>query len=276
MKLVQTDHFLEDIDTELIERVLKDMKINLVYQCRFVAGNFIKILWPIIDKFVYCLVPFCIITLINVLIILNISKTQKYKYIVYVSKIKSDDSEKIELSSKNSSYARTNRMLSRELSYNTFLTKNKSVQSNLKSMNRFSNQGENTKPFSKKITFMLLCVSFVFLILTLPVVILYVLLDTLKQLIENSTNPEQNYEWLSIAQKVTTLLMHLNHSINFFIYYLTGARFRQKFRYLIRTQKSKSSYFQNQQVRNVGQNVHFNENDLNNRIILKKNSALYA
>jgi hypothetical protein len=84
----------------------------------------------------------------------------------------------------------------------------------------------------KKFTIMLLSVSICFLILTFPVVIIYVMLEKIQKNIDemNDLNESnKSYDLLRNVQKMSTLLMYLNHSINFFIYFLTGARFRQQF-----------------------------------------------
>ncbi|RNA00614.1 FMRFamide receptor-like [Brachionus plicatilis] len=262
MSLVPVEHFLINLHRSLIQPILKDMKIAASYECQFVSGEAFKQLWPIIDKLFYCLIPFCVIVFVNFTIIMNISKTQKYKYFVYVSKMKSDDSSKVEMASL------TQRSHSRDLSYNT-CSKSRSIACS--NFAHLSNQAENTKLFGKKITFTLLWVSFMFLILTLPVMLLYIFLNRITIMIEKSADPVRNYEWLSIAQKFTGILMYLNHSLNFFVYYFTGARFRQKFwnifkvnkhsRNLIGAPKNDQHFFHRQyQDRNLNGKNSFRQN----------------
>lgn len=231
MNLVPVEHYLISLNKNLIQSVLKEMQLTMKNECQFVSGNVFKQLWPIIDKLFYCLIPFSVIVFVNFSIILNISKTQKYKYFVYVSKIKSDDSSKAEMATSS------HRSHSRDISNNS-ISKTRSLNCVVSNFSRLSNQAENTKLFGKKITFTLLCVSFMFLILTLPVMILYIFLNRIKFWIENSSNPEKYYEWLSIAQKFTGILMYLNHSLNFYVYYFTSAKFRQNFLNFFRTKKN--------------------------------------
>lgn len=222
MNLEPIDHYLITLHKDLIQPILKDINIGPNYQCQFTSEEVFKQIWPVIDKLFYSLIPFCVIFFVNITIILNISKTEKYKYLVYVSKVKSNDYSKIGMTS-----LIQNKSNSHESSQN--ITKYRSITYGLSNFNQLSNQAENTKLFGKKITYTLLGVSLLFLVLTLPVMILYIFLNKINILIENSDNSEKYNEWLSIAQKFTGILMYLNHSLNFFVYYFTGARFRQKF-----------------------------------------------
>lgn len=222
MNLVPIEHFLITLHKDLIEPILKDIDIPPNYQCQFRSEEVFKQIWPVIDKLFYFFLPFCVIFFVNITIILNISKTQKYKYYVYVSKIRSNDSTK-----NGMTMFAQNKPNSHESSQNTF--KNRNITYAASNFNQLSNQAENIKFFGRKITFTLLGISFLFLILTLPVMILYIFLKRINILIESSSNSEKYNEWLGIAQKFTGILMYLNHSLNFFVYYFTGARFRQKF-----------------------------------------------
>ncbi|CAF1009005.1 unnamed protein product [Brachionus calyciflorus] len=259
------ENFLNELNSDLFIPVLNEIEHNKAYDCQFVAGEYLKIAWPIIDKLIYCLIPFFIITIVNILIIINISKTQKYKNGFYLHKLKTEDSEQDELPSfKNSNIS---------LTYHYVLDRNNkhshtSLGSNL---NRFFYRKESNKLLSKKITFMLLWVSFMFLILTLPVVILYVLLDKIKIIIDNSSDPERHFQWLSIAQKITSLLMYLNHSINFFIYFASSARFRQKFKNMFSKNENKSC-----QKNKQAQNIRFQGANANEIFFLRKKSSIYG
>ena len=96
----------------------------------------------------------------------------------------------------------------------------------------------------KKFTVLLLAISISFLILTLPVVLTYILIDPLTKKYEKMEINESNFnfERFGYIQKVSELLMYLNHSINFFIYLATSFRFRQQFMQLFRNLISKKKF----------------------------------
>ena len=75
-----------------------------------------------------------------------------------------------------------------------------------------------------KLTVMLIVISFTFLITTLPVTITMIVL----RLFKNSTEGicQVSFQTKSI-KAVVIMLMYINHSINVFLYLLTGQKFRQ-------------------------------------------------
>ena len=81
---------------------------------------------------------------------------------------------------------------------------------------------------SARITFMLLIISFTFLLTTLPVNITMIV-----QAIMGSTKDPVTLAKYNLAQTVTRLLMFTNHSINFFLYLMTGQKFRQQLSMLL-------------------------------------------
>ena len=46
-------------------------------QCKITPSLFARSIWPIADKLAYCILPFLLITLFNILIVINIKKVQK-------------------------------------------------------------------------------------------------------------------------------------------------------------------------------------------------------
>ena len=87
---------------------------------------------------------------------------------------------------------------------------------------------------SKKLTCMLLAVSFTFLLTTLPMNVL--------QIVSAFIGPNQDdgsaeyalrYAKLTLARTVVELLMYINHSINFFLYCATGRKFRLQFKVMM-------------------------------------------
>ncbi|XP_052223909.1 growth hormone secretagogue receptor type 1-like [Dreissena polymorpha] len=88
---------------------------------------------------------------------------------------------------------------------------------------------------SKKLTCMLLAVSFTFLITTLPMNILMLvnaLLGDDKTSV-HSYEYKRKYAILTLARTVVEMLMYINHSMNFFLYCATGRKFRQQVKLLL-------------------------------------------
>ena len=74
-----------------------------------------------------------------------------------------------------------------------------------------------------RMTRLLILISFVFMLTTLPVNIVWIVKKTLPYL----TDPCQRSHVL-LAMVVGRMLMYTNHSVNFFLYLLSGIKFRQK------------------------------------------------
>lgn len=85
---------------------------------------------------------------------------------------------------------------------------------------------------SKKMTIMLLAITFSYFILTLPytvTVYLLVYLSATAQQDHESTYPTALQENIYLAQHFLELLLCVNHSINIFLYCATGSKFRKEF-----------------------------------------------
>ncbi|OWF47147.1 Thyrotropin-releasing hormone receptor [Mizuhopecten yessoensis] len=80
----------------------------------------------------------------------------------------------------------------------------------------------STGEVSRKLTMMLLLVSFTFLLTTLPMNIILIMTKSW-----NEQNQQQRADFF-LAKTVTELLMYLNHTINFFLYCITGRKFRRQ------------------------------------------------
>lgn len=247
----------------IIKYNISKISNNPQVECRFKKNIMTIHVWPILDKIVYCLAPFILILVFNILIITNISRAQKFRYVLYESRVKLTDSYNsvhmniINEKENNFANSSTNKLISRTnftsnvINNHNIYVKKQNIykfkpksngigyrRSNPKSEEERSRNSKLKKSqlFSKRLTIMLLSISFSFLLLTFPVVVVYVLLDvTLKNIdsLEDLNESNKSYEWLAIAQKITGLLMYLNHSINFFIYFFTGARFRTYFKRIV-------------------------------------------
>ena len=94
---------------------------------------------------------------------------------------------------------------------------------------RYGNTESTNQALSKSATrgtAMLLTISFSFMILTGPIVLL------------NSIWPEEDYP--ELAFKISIILQYLNHAINGFLYCLSGSRFRNELKKMLAFQKRDS------------------------------------
>ena len=80
-----------------------------------------------------------------------------------------------------------------------------------------------------KVTVMLLTVSFTFLLTTLPTAVMLIVL----RFLDTSNTPINVTLRYKVCQTITTLLMYVNHSINFFLYCATGQKFRAQLMWLV-------------------------------------------
>ena len=77
---------------------------------------------------------------------------------------------------------------------------------------------------SSRLTVMLLCISFTFLAMTLPVNIMLIVIR-FRNASGISVDSAAKFQ---LARTITELLMYLNHSSNFFLYCATGHKFRRQ------------------------------------------------
>ena len=131
---------------------------------------------------------------------------------------------------------------------------------------------------NRRFTIMLLSLSFAFLLLTLPVVIIFLFLEYFSRQIESMDDLSKStasYEWLRKAQKISTLLMYLNHSINFFLYFATGSRFRQQFYRNFFNMKHVSIKIKPNACMDIKKNIKFVGHNHQKQMDLKLKSSLY-
>ena len=115
------------------------------------------------------------------------------------------------------------------LPFGLMLSLNSAVICRLRSMNRrFSSQRQSTKSKRRtttSMTRMLLCVTFYFVVVTTPAFIFTYYQD---RLFFTSKLTREQYADSELVDAVLTLLLYLNHSINFFLYCASGRRFRME------------------------------------------------
>jgi hypothetical protein len=249
-----------------LEAILNDTNLNTTkyLKCKLIAG---KVTWPIIDKLVYSIIPFIFIIIFNTFIIKNINKAQTYRYLFYAANIKSvefsqtslNNIKMIDMKMRDKKTLTTSFNFSNNNNNNRnsrfYLTAPNSFQSlikkpsSIKSITSSNKHGARNKHLSneikakleslkknnligKRLTFMLLSLSFGFLICTFPIAFLFVFFESIQESINEIKDIQESnraLEWLHFAQHISSLFMYLNHSINFFIYFFTSQRFRQQF-----------------------------------------------
>ncbi|XP_045194441.2 probable G-protein coupled receptor 139 [Mercenaria mercenaria] len=118
---------------------------------------------------------------------------------------------------------------------NSFIIKNvisaKKKRDVLRQHSSLSSKQTQHRPegeMSKKITFMLLVVSFAFLVTTLPMVIVLIYTS-----FAEDTEGDYALTRRKLINTIAEMLMYTNHSINFFLYCATGKKFRNQFKALI-------------------------------------------
>lgn len=87
---------------------------------------------------------------------------------------------------------------------------------------------------------MLIGVSFIFLTLTFPVVLIYLLANHFKYKFEQIeiTQSVSSYEIFIICQKIAGLLMYMNHSLKFIVYISISSKYRNMLKRLLSLKKS--------------------------------------
>ena len=107
------------------------------------------------------------------------------------------------------------------------------IKTLIKAQRRMASVSTNDSGFMQTI-FMCLSASFAFLLCITPSIIVYIG----KPYWTSEGNPNYTY---NIAKAITNQLAYVNHSINFFLYCITGRKFREQFVTLFRGQHRKYS-----------------------------------
>lgn len=150
-------------------------------------------IWPWVDAAMYSFIPFVVITVFNILLIKRISEARNMR---------------------------------KHLQQYTVRRKSSTCSGNT-----------NAKSFenSKRLTRMLIAVSFTFLVTTLPVNVFHIVSPVLGPDDKTMELGEyiESFALFSLLRTIAEMLMYLNHSINFFLYCVTGKQFRYQFMQLI-------------------------------------------
>ncbi|XP_071086120.1 cysteinyl leukotriene receptor 1-like [Haliotis cracherodii] len=178
--------------------------------------EFVTVIWPWIDLFIVCFVPFTIMIICNVIIIrkLAISASKIRRHTVsererYQHELKSTN--------QNAQHISTSHGQSKHPKISVI-----STQSNN------NNNNNNTKarsacPKSSHLTVMLLSVNCLFLLLTSPIVVYMIGFGTWREDPDPQTEARLHLSWCLV-----NLLQYTNNAAHFFLYCLTGPRFRRE------------------------------------------------
>lgn len=219
-----------------------------------------NIVWPWIDGIIYSFIPLSLLILFNILILHNLFKASKNAEKIRRSSKNSNatgltvtNSTEInnnsiilhQNSSRNNSILQSLACCTRRIKYpkpadshgdnnhNLVVMQNEETspchlisKSNYihsgSSLNRYkcASQSQQVSNFNRKLTIMLITVSITFCITSMPIVML--------QSIEQAglIDPNRN---MSMLRGIFLGLQYLNHSINFFLYAITGKAFRREF-----------------------------------------------
>lgn len=92
-----------------------------------------------------------------------------------------------------------------------------------KKLTQNKDQMDEKRKQQNQITIMLVTVSVIFLVLTIPNGIFF--------MHTGSWNPNSNHAWAEkiLVERIILFLSDCNHAVNFFLYFLSGRRFRQMF-----------------------------------------------
>ena len=84
----------------------------------------------------------------------------------------------------------------------------------------------------RRMTLMLLSITFVFLVLALPINIMLILGNLPKSNADDLQQVIERHARFQLATTISRVLMNINHTVNFVIYCTTGRKFRQELRRL--------------------------------------------
>lgn len=184
----------------------------------------------ILDAFFWCFIPFIVISILNAAIFLALLRARRE-----ASQLHESTSSTNPIRSSTANFLKTPSNASMKKPFRTS-TASPSVSPNTR--NRMQSQ-------NLQITIMLITVSITFFVLTLPNAIYYLLIF-LRVLIESWRVVEcdnQVYRNLdayirrsAVMYLVSHITSDLMHVVNFFLYFISGARFRSEFRRLIFSQ----------------------------------------
>ena len=190
------------------------------------ADNFINFVWPWIDFSTFCLIPFTIMILCNIKIIYEMITSQR-KIAANISPQKPKYLSQISNPgpSENSSVLPQNGSYRKKATLSTLSDTQQKIQ-----VRRISS-----------LTAMLLTVNCVFLITTFPIQ-LFLIMEEYWYPTENRTNEDRAS--FNLGWAIVNVVQYSNNAIHFFLYCLTGPRFRHELKCMFKRNNQISCNFE--------------------------------
>ncbi|CAF0826110.1 unnamed protein product [Rotaria sordida] len=190
----------------------------------------------ILDAFFWCFIPFLVISVLNAAIFVALLRARREASCLHES-INSSTTVSMIKTSTNGRTSTTTKINKHLKPPTSSSTSNQFRTSNISATNRARIQSQNLQ-----ITIMLITISISFFVLTLPNAIYYLLIF-LRVLLESwkavkcDANIYRNLDVYvrtsAVMYLISNITSDLMHVVNFFLYFISGARFRTEFRRLI-------------------------------------------
>ena len=290
LKLIHP-HLNDSSKQEFLSLTTNKSEKIIEYKCKSDENLFMYV-WSTLDKLVFCILPFLSVLILNILIIIYLSKAQKRRNDMMQQKnnnANNNNNNKSNINTttttttnnnNNNTATTTSTSCNNNLEHNYSMVTTKPIPDNkLRIQNVIANnqrilklteeiqiddiiiQSDHSSPRSrqkssisgsminrtkkqtsndhnlvgKRFSIMLLSITFSFLILTFPLACVY----TIKEYITKTNNSDllsanKSIQIFTLVVHISRMLMYINHSINFFIYFVTGSIFRGEFFKILR------------------------------------------
>ncbi|CAF1012965.1 unnamed protein product [Adineta ricciae] len=184
-----------------------------------------------IDSFKYSFCPFTLLITLNILIIkslLNARNANKYLQ----QQLSSETSSSQHASNYSMAYSTTNlnsNVSIKKKKYNLSRSSNACQQQQQQQQYTMSTKTLACRRVNRRLTTMLLAVSFAFCVCSMPISIMQ-LIDAIYSDVENRSSTMN--AGIAIGKIIAEISQYINHSSNFFLYAFTGRVFRHELRRL--------------------------------------------
>ena len=223
--------------------------------CSFDKWNtFYQKYWAYIDASIYSFMPFTLLSIFNILIVIFLIKAARVRSQLkshertltnsaYVSNKKTTTTK---VGAKNSIKQQNRNEISDGTNFSTSARFSKNRVSNMNT-NQIDKIAENTKNVNKRLTVMMLLINVSFCLMSMPIVVLQIkyqldykenetkltnLSNSKAKTSDSYSQFEQEiqsyYEIFDLLKSIAEILQYMNHSINFFLYCLSGKTFRNE------------------------------------------------
>ena len=200
--------------------------------------------WIYIDAIIYSFLPFVLINIFNVSIIICLvqHKKNRLKLLEFQMQNKSQPVSILEGSSTEITEKRNSLKFLKKKNLNTFHHRNVRFHRRMAiveydrkdTVSKISSQRKKIcEKNNRRLTIVLFLINISFSIFTMPIVILQIihqvrLNEFIKMMIDENSVPNKENNTFDLLKACFELLQYLNHSINFFLYCLSGSTFRQE------------------------------------------------